>query len=121
MSYEFYKVLHIAGAFGILFSLGGLALHVMNGGSRNHPFRRWTGIAHGISLLIALVGGFGLLARLGFIKGMPAWAMVKIAIWLVLGGIPTLFYRKSNLAKPLWFVTWALAVLATWFAVNKPF
>lgn len=121
MSYEFYKVLHIIGAFGVLLALGGLALHMMNGGTREYPHRRFIMIAHGLTLLVSFVAGFGLLAKLGLVSGLPGWTLGKIGIWLLLGLIPAFFYRKPKLAKTLWFVTLALAGIATWLAVNKPF
>lgn len=121
MSYEFYKVLHIIAAFALLLALGGLTLHIMNGGTRQYPHRRFIMIMHGIAMLISLVAGFGMLARLGLTSTMPGWALAKLAIWFLLGVIPAVIYRKTQMAMTLWFVILALAGGAAWLAINKPF
>lgn len=121
MSYEFYKVLHIIGAFAVILALGGLTLHIMNGGTRNYPHRRFIMITHGIALFLILVAGFGLLARLGLTSNMPGWAWAKLVIWVLLGVIPAVIYRKTQLAMVNWFVILALAGAAAWLAINKPF
>jgi len=125
LSLEFYKLLHLLGIFSLLLSLGGISLHMMNGGTRQFPHRKFIAILHGISLLLILVAGFGMLARLQSVNppggAMPGWVIAKLLIWLVLGGIPALFYRKPTLAKQLWFVVWILAVCAAYLALFKPF
>ena len=63
MSYAFYKWLHLTGIFLTLMPLGGMLLHMMNGGTRDFARRKVLGALHGLGTLLALVGGFGLLAR----------------------------------------------------------
>jgi hypothetical protein len=55
---------------------------------------------HGTGLLISLISGFGLLAKLGIFKSMPTWVYIKIALWLVLGFLPVLA-RRRVIAAPL--------------------
>jgi hypothetical protein len=121
MSYEFYKVLHIFAAFTVLMSLGGIALHTSNGGTREYANRKWIAMIHGIGLLLSLVGGFGLLARLGMMGGLPGWVLVKLCVWLALGAAPVLFYKKSAISKSLFFGVLLLATIAVAMAVYKPF
>ena len=121
MSYDFYRMFHLVGVFMILIALGGVALHVASGGTREFANRKWIAILHGVGLLIAGVGGFGLLARLNFMSPIPGWAWTKIVIWLLLGGAPALVYKKKELAKPFWFATLVLSTLATWLAIFKPY
>ncbi len=121
MSYELYKVLHLVAVFGLLLALGGLTLHIMNGGSRTYPYRRFVMIVHGVGLFVAFVAGFGLLARLGFTSNIPGWALAKLVIWLLLGIAPAVIYRKAQAAMLLWFVVLILAGAAAWLAVVKPF
>jgi putative exporter of polyketide antibiotics len=45
----------------------------------------------------------------------------KIIIWLVLGVLIALIGRAPALAKTLWWVTIALATIAAYLALNKPF
>lgn len=120
MSYQFYKVMHFVGIFLMLVSLGGMALHVMNGGTREFPNRKWTGMLHGIGTVVALVGGFGLMARLGINNGWPGWIHGKLAIWLVLAGLPALVYRAKALAKAWLILVPTVAAIAVYLAVTKP-
>src|SRR6476659_8272466 len=107
MSYEFYRILHVIGIFGLMLSLGGMSIYMMSGGTRaSFTARKLLGAIHGVSLLIILVTGFGLIARLGV--GFPGWAITKLFIWLVLGGLPGLIYKKPSLSKVLFFVIWIL-------------
>lgn len=122
MPYEFYKILHFFGIFCVLASLGGIGTHILAGGTReNFSARKWLGTLHGMGLLLVLIAGFGLHARL--LPGLPIqnWAWAKLCIWVLLGMIPLLYYRKPKFAKLTWWLTIALASLAGLFAVLKPF
>ncbi len=120
MSYDFYKVIHFLGLFMVFTALGGQFVHAINGGdAKQQPGRRWIAIFHGVGLLLALVAGFGLIAKLGI--GFPGWIYVKIAIWVALGGIGAFAARKKQLAGTLWIVTIALGMLAAFVARTKSF
>ena len=119
MSYSVYKVVHLIGIFMVLISLGGITLHVLNGGTKDFVGRKLAGATHGIGLLISLVGGFGLLARIG--TGMQPWVFAKLGIWLIFGGMTALIYRKPALAKPIWGGIILLGGLAVFLVQYKPF
>lgn len=120
MSYEFYRILHLIGIFGLMLSLGGMAVHIMNGGNRaSFTARKFLGALHGVSLFIVIVAGFGLIARLGV--GFPGWVIAKLVIWLILGGLPAMIYKKPNLSKILFFLVWVLGGCAAVLAIAKPF
>jgi hypothetical protein len=124
IEYSTYKVIHLLGVFLVLFALGGAAINALHGGSRtSRSARKSLAITHGLGLVIALVAGFGLLARLGISNaaGWPLWVWSKLGIWLVLGGMIALISRKPSYARVLWVVTPLLAALAAHLAVNKPF
>lgn len=121
MSLLVYKNIHLLGVFMMLMALGGLILHRINGGTREHAWRKPVAITHGIGLLLALIGGFGALARLGIFWPLPGWAIGKLVIWLVFGALVAVIFRSPALAKPLWWVTIVLAVLAAYLALHKPF
>ena len=121
MPYELYKILHLFGIFLIIVSLGGVLLHVRNGGDKSTNTNRKTVMTtHGIGMLLSLVGGFGILARLG-IHSLPGWVLAKLFIWLFLGAAVPILYRKPNLAKPLWIGIPAIAGFAGFLAIYKPF
>ena len=123
MTLTFYKTLHILGIALILVSLGGVIMHVMQGGTREYAGRKIAAITHGIGMLIVFVAGFGMLAKLDM--GGPAswggWVYAKFAIWLVLGGLLGLIYKKPTLAKLLWFSVPVIVLLAAYIGLYKPF
>jgi hypothetical protein len=119
MSYEFYKVLHVLGLSLVVLSLGGVIHHVINGGTKqSDAFRKGTMITHGVGLLLLVVAGFGMLAKMG-IYSPPVWVMGKIGIWLALGAFVAIAYKKVSLARKFWFAVPALVVIATFLAIYK--
>ncbi len=121
MSFEFYKVLHLAGVFLVLMGFGALILNAVAGGGKQAPWRKASIISHGVGLLLALVGGFGLLARMGIVKEWPAWVTVKVVIWVALGALVAVVGRMPGAARAMWFVVLALAIAAAWLGGVKPF
>ena len=119
MSYEVYKVLHVAAIMAMFASLGGLAV-IGSLADANPQLRKLFSIAHGVSLLIVLVAGFGLLARLGVSGGFPGWVYLKLAIWLVLGGSLVALKRLHRSEMVLWALP-AIGALAAGIAIYKPF
>jgi predicted phage tail protein len=117
---ELTQTLHIFAAFATLASISAVVIHVRNGGSKaDNPSRALMGAAHGVGLLLSLLSGF---AMLGFMKiGFPGWAMAKMGVWLVLGGVTAVLYRKPKTATSLWLGTIILASLAAFLAISKPF
>lgn len=120
-SYETYKILHLLGLTLVILSLGGILVHVINGGSKaSNTFRKGIMITHGVGLLLLLVAGFGMLVRIG-IHSVPAWVGGKLVIWLALGAFVGVAYKSQSLARKLWIVVPVLVVLAAYLAIAKPF
>lgn len=120
--YEAYKIVHILGLVTIWAALGGATLHAMNGGTReNNPSRKIVAATHGIGLFLMLLGGFGMLARLGLVSGFPGWVIAKLVLWGLVGALLAVPLRAPALAKPLWFAMPVLAALGAGFALYKPF
>lgn len=120
MSYGVYKIIHLTGLVMAFLALGGAAMYGINGGGE-FKGRKFTAAMHGIGLTIALVGGFGLLARRGIHWPWPGWVFVKLGIWLAVGGLLTALIRQPDKAKPLWFVLVLLFATAAYMAVYQPF
>lgn len=121
---DFYEILHIVGIAMLFLAIGGVATHAANGGTKaGGQTRGLMSSVHGVGALLILVGGFGMLARIGFKHGanFPGWLWVKLIVWLVLSAIVLLPYRKPALAKPFIFVLPLLAGLAVYMALYKPF
>ncbi len=120
MSYEVYKILHVVGLSLVTLALGGVTAHVINGGTKaTNTWRKGSMMTHGIGLLLLLVAGFGMLAKLG-IKSFPLWVVGKIVVWLVLGAAVAVVYRKPQMTKVVWIAIPLLVALATVLAVTKP-
>lgn len=122
ISYSVYKVLHLAAIMLLFASFGGLALYVAAGGTRAaNPNRKLVAALHGTAAFLVLLGGFGLLARLGIVQGgFPLWVWIKLAIWVLLSFAVLLPYRRPDLAKPLFLLYPVLGAVAAWAAIYKP-
>ena len=92
MSLEFYKVLHLVGILCLFAGIGGFLTY----GFDHTPRAKMVGMLHGIGLLIVLVSGFGMSAKLGI--GFPVWMIVKLVIWLFLGAL--LAFAKKGTLRP---------------------
>ncbi|MCB1308494.1 MAG: hypothetical protein KDK30_09955 [Leptospiraceae bacterium] len=117
LSMEVYRLIHLFGNFVIIFVLGGVTLHRLNGGDRNYSRRRLVAIMHGIGMFLSLLGAFGLQARLGI--GWPGWFIAKIFIWLFLGAALALVYRLPG--KFFWWGLPLVVLVAIYLATFKPF
>jgi hypothetical protein len=115
--------MHFFGIFLLMATLGGMAIHAANGGTRQASLtRRLVAMGHGFGLVLILVGGFGMLARLGLVSGgLPGWIWAKLAVWLVFGALVALPYRRPQLARPVFLTLPVLGLIAALLALTKPF
>lgn len=123
LSHEFYNVVHI---LGLALALVGLAGKSATAISVVEKHRNRAGgllaALHGLGMLLLLVGGFGMLARLGVTHGsLPGWIIAKLVIWVILGVAVAIPFRKPNLVRPVLLLAPVLAATAAWLAINKPF
>jgi hypothetical protein len=110
MDYPAYKIIHLIGVAALALGIGG----VMAGGANRKIFS----ILQGIALLVMLVSGFGLLAKLHL--GFPHFAMVKTVIWVVLGVIPMILRRLRVPVSAGIAISLALIGIMAWLGVMKP-
>lgn len=121
MSYQFYKVLHLVGILGLFLSLGALIMHSCHGGDKKFKGRKMMVVTHGLSLVVIFVAGFGLMARLNMMgSSWPLWIYLKVAIWLILGGIVALIAKKTQWSALLFYVILIIGASAAWIANFKP-
>lgn len=121
--HEFYNVVHIIGIVLVMSALGATAIHALNGGTRQtNRARGLVAALHGVGALLILVGGFGMLARLGFRHGamFPGWLWVKLAVWVTVAALLAVPYRRPGLAKPIYLALPVLGGLAAYMAIYKP-
>lgn len=123
MPYTIYKLVHFLGLFAVVTVLAATAMHALGGGTRAaRPYRRAFGVAHGVGTFLILLGGFGMLARLGIAQaGLPAWVYAKLALWLIVGAAMVLPYRGRPHALALIVALPLLTVLGAAIALYKPF
>lgn len=121
---DFYEVLHIIGIAMLFVAIGGVSIHAANGGSKaTSETRKLVGSVHGLGALLILVGGFGMLARIGFQHGgnFPGWLWVKLIVWVILSAVVLVPYRVPSLARPMALILPLLAGVAVYMALYKPF
>lgn len=115
-----YRLVHFLGVFTMVTALAASLARAAAAGPApaDDPWKKRFAIAHGVALFLILLGGFGMLGRLGL--GFPAWAVVKVGIWALAGGLIAL--RKSP-ARAAWGLVLVplLAALAGWLGYAKPF
>ena len=110
MDPNFYQVLHIVGISMVFLGYGALLARSM-AAPENVSIRKLGSITSGIGLLLILIAGFGLIPKLGH-SYTETWILVKLIIWLILGGLIILINRKPQLAMLLWFLLIALSATA---------
>lgn len=113
LSYVTYKTIHFTALAMVLLSLGAAMLHHGTGLSK-----RWISASHGIGLLLLLISGFGMLAKLG-LTPYAGWVGGKVALWLFLGGCLALIPRLRKQAPVLWIAVLAAVAIAAQLAQTK--
>lgn len=115
-----YKALHLVGVMLTVAALAGMAIHSANGGTRAESLtRRLTTASHGLGLLLVLVAGFGMLARLDA-SAASGWVLLKLLVWLTFGIAALVPYRRPQFARALFLSVPVLAALAAILAITKP-
>ncbi|CAN5741356.1 hypothetical protein BH23GEM6_BH23GEM6_07430 [soil metagenome] len=121
-SYQFYNLVHIIGLVLLMIGLTGIFLNT-NAQRTDRMGRRVPFLFHGLGVFLILLGGFGMLARLGIVHGAswPGWIWVKVAVWALLAIAALLPLRFPRTALPLLLLLPMLGGLAAYMAIYKPF
>jgi hypothetical protein len=122
MSYEFYKTMHIIGLILLFSGLSSALALKMAGVPFQGPVKKMAFAAHGTGLLILIVAGFGMLAKMGLMgAGLPGWVLAKLGVWVLLAGSIALAKRRGQIGWPLLILFVGLGATAAWLAITKPF
>ncbi|MGD2071266.1 MAG: hypothetical protein PVI57_21535 [Gemmatimonadota bacterium] len=129
ISYGVYKIVHYFGVFLLVTALSATLGRAAAGPAGEaegrpaaDPWKRRLAMVHGVALFLVLLGGFGMLARLGVDHGaiFPGWIWAKLAIWVGLAALVSARRTRVWAARALVLVP-LLAVLAAVVAYTKPF
>ncbi|MGB0290904.1 MAG: hypothetical protein ACPGH0_02335 [Opitutales bacterium] len=110
MSHQIYQILHILGILMVFLGYGALLGRAL-AGSDCPRLKKMGSITSGIGLLLILVAGFGLIAKLGYSYG-ETWIWIKLAVWVALGGMIAAINRKPCCASKIWWILLALGTIA---------
>jgi hypothetical protein len=120
MPYEIYQLLHILGIVLVFMALGAQAFHGANGGTKEtNRVRGLVMATHGVGVLLLIVAGFGMVAKLKLMSGgLPGWIHPKLLIWVLIAAAPAILNRKPEWGKIAWFALPLLAIGAAYFGLN---
>lgn len=104
-----YHILHLIAVMA-LFAGTGSAL----AGADNAAARKSGAILRGIALLLLIVTGFGMLAKLNIMKSIPLWALIKMVIWVIAAILPIFVKRKALSPGFAVFIALMLGGCAAW-------
>ncbi|MBD65008.1 MAG: hypothetical protein CME62_07360 [Halobacteriovoraceae bacterium] len=113
MEYGAYKIIHVV-SIVLFFSIYGMA-------ASRGSVKKIETIVTGILLVLILVGGFGLMARLGIPHGdWPLWIKAKFAIWFIIGATGHLVLKRfPQFAMKYFWISVGLLTLASYMANYK--
>ena len=121
MSLEIYKTLHLLGLMMLFLGLGGALMANSTTVVVKTKVKVISSATHGVGLLLLIISGFGMAARLGIMSGLPGWIYTIIFIWLLFGGAIVLAKRKANMTLVLTLLFCGLGFLAAYLGVLKPY
>jgi uncharacterized membrane protein len=118
LSHATYKVIHLLGIFLLFAGLGGLWASVsVASEDLRKTIRRLATAAHGAAMLLILIAGFGMMARLQISHSWPLWIWIKLVVWLLLAGYPVLLKRQERPSGLLFFLAPLLGAVAAYVAL----
>jgi len=110
MDYTTYKIIHLIGIAILSLGVGGM----IAGGNDRKAFA----ICQGIGLVVMLVSGFGLLAKLKL--GYPPFAIAKTVLWIIIAMLPMLFRKLKLPVGAAIIIAVALMGVLAWLGTVKP-
>jgi hypothetical protein len=119
MNPAIYHVLHILGILMLFMGYGALIANSLSGANAKNV-RILAASTSGIGLLLMLVAGFGLIARL-YGNEFEIWMWAKFGVWLLFGVLIVAIKRQPKLGYFYWLLSLLLGLLSAWMVYFKPF
>ena len=113
ISITVYSIMHVLSIMGLT------ACTFMAFAAPRPELRKRYMMVGGLLSLVALTGGFGLLARYQY--GWPGWVLVKVACWLWLTVAAGIAFRKPDCHTRLGTVTALVVGIAVFMVYKRPF
>ena len=108
MPYQLYQIIHVLSLL-LLTGLGFALIATDN----DKPLRKF----YGIFSFLVLLGGFGLMAKLGYTFKANPWISVKLVMWILLAvGLPIVLKRLS-LSKPVLMLSYGVILFIAVYSV----
>jgi len=114
MSYQVYKILHVC-SIVLFFSIFAVSVF----GETN---KKWHKALTGLFIVVVLVSGMGLVARLGIPHGAgwPIWLKTKLGIWIFIAALGHVIVAKVPKIKVHFYIlSTFLLVTASYLANYK--
>ncbi len=113
MNPEIYKLIHLVGIIVTFLGIGSL----ISADAKKPAAMRAPAMIHGIGLLLLLVSGFGLQAKVH--KVWPAWMVLKVVILLALGALIVLIKRKVLPPIAIYLIAIVLGGIAAYLGFSN--
>ncbi|MFK7912188.1 MAG: hypothetical protein AB8F34_16545 [Akkermansiaceae bacterium] len=124
--YEIYRLIHFTGIFVLMFAFGSLFT--------GDKTTKGAAIGHGVGLILILLGGFGMHSsplggsefklkdtyNIMYGTKWPIWLILKVVIWVLLGGALVLAKRRVIKGAVAWILIIGLALGSYLLAFKKP-
>lgn len=121
MTFETFKILHLAGFIFLFFGLGGLLSAAYSGVSLSKAARILNLSLHGLGILLIIVSGFGMLRASGHSGPPPTWITSKLLIWIYFAASVLIIKFRGKLGIPLTIAFMIAGIAATGLGVLKSF
>lgn len=113
-----YHILHLLGVFSVLLAYGLLIGRAVLA-SEDPRLKKFGAIVSGVGLFLILLGGFGLIA-VKYDNQWYAWIIIKLVVWVVLGGLIALINRMPRLSMTWFWIILILGIINLWAVYLKP-
>lgn len=119
ISLQVYRLIHFLGILLLFIGLGGILISHFSGATLKKGAKIMAMASHGVGLFLIILGGFGMLARLGITDGLPGWIYAKLAIWVYFGAAIVLVKKRAGWMA--WAALLVVGMAAPFLAIYKPF